>query len=226
MGLLEPARRHRRLRRRPALSRESGMPVGLSGGNEIVPEEDCPVCGFRSAKAFRFCPQCGRIRASFAPKSPGGVGRRIALWAVLLLVFLLILKVYPSNRQEVQKALSQQEKGTGGNYLVVSSWTCKIPTYPNSIKIAGEVKNTSQSAVDRLEVMGSARTGDGTFASAEDGRVEYRPLLPGQTSPFWVLIDYNPAIRSAALSFKDSEGSVIAFSGPRTQPCAIDANPY
>ena len=192
----------------------------------MVPEEDCPVCGFRSEKAFRFCPQCGRIRASFAPKSPSGVGRRIALWAVLLLVFLLILKGYPSNRQAVQKAFSQQENGTGGSYLVVSSWTCKIPKYANGIKIAGEVKNTSQSSVDRLEVMGTARTADGTFVSTGDGRADCRPLLPGQTSPFWALIDYNPAIRSATLSFKDSWGSVIAFSGPQTQACAIDANPY
>jgi hypothetical protein len=55
---------------------------------------------------------------------------------------------------------------------------------------------------------------NGDFVTSDWGAIEYQPILPGQTSPYAVLVRYNPAIHTCAVSFKYLSGGNISAIGP------------
>jgi hypothetical protein len=106
---------------------------------------------------------------------------------------------------------------TSGKDLVVSSWNCAIDgSFAN---VRGEVKNASGSPIKSLGLVVSLRTADGTFVSSTNGSTEYDVILPGQTSPFDILVRFNPAVRKVDLSLKNEDGEVVEFSGPHSGSC-------
>ena len=72
------------------------------------------------------------------------------------------------------------------------------------------MKNVSSEPIENLQALVSYSTKDGTFITAADGLVAYNPLLPGQTSPFKVMVSHNPAMKSASLAFKTMFGGGVA----------------
>ncbi len=70
---------------------------------------------------------------------------------------------------------------------------------------------TNQSAITLEYVMAQVEfyTVDNTFITADDSYVDYTTLLPGQSSPFKVYTDENPAIATAKVYFK-MDGELIA----------------
>jgi len=73
--------------------------------------------------------------------------------------------------------------------------------------------------VKGLEIVVTLRTADGTFVTSDDGMADYETILPGQTSPFKLLIGHNPAVRTADLSFKNDDRELVEFSGPHSESC-------
>ena len=107
----------------------------------------------------------------------------------------------------------------GGKDLVVNSWSCARERDSDYIYIRGEVKNASDSSVNWLQIVVTLRTADGTFVTSDHGFAEYQTILPRQTSPFKVLIGFNPAVRTADLSFKSDDRELVEFSGPHSISC-------
>jgi hypothetical protein len=53
------------------------------------------------------------------------------------------------------------------------------------------------------------------FISSDDALIEYNPLLPGQSSPFKVMVRFNPAMKTYRVHFKDVLGRVIDYEDRR-----------
>ncbi len=81
------------------------------------------------------------------------------------------------------------------------------------MKVEGEVKNITNEPIDRIRAVVTWRTKAGELITTDEAMIEYRPLMPGQTSPFSTLSTKNPlmdtygvafAIGSRPIAMKDS----------------------
>jgi hypothetical protein len=61
--------------------------------------------------------------------------------------------------------------------------------------IEGEVKNISARKLENIEAVGEFYTDSGEIVKFGDVLVEYTPIMPGQTSPFKVVVTENPQIK-------------------------------
>ena len=75
--------------------------------------------------------------------------------------------------------------------------------------IEGEVKNISSESIKSVEAVGSAYAADKQFVSSNSVLIEYNPILSGQTSPFKIIINGNPEIKSCKVGFKKLMGGTI-----------------
>ncbi|MFQ6002153.1 MAG: tetratricopeptide repeat protein [Candidatus Zixiibacteriota bacterium] len=75
----------------------------------------------------------------------------------------------------------------------------------------GLVKNISEEKLENVVAVFSVYDANGEFITSDNALIEYDPLLPGQTSPFKVMIKYNPAIEKAEIGFKHLSGESIGF---------------
>lgn len=55
---------------------------------------------------------------------------------------------------------------------------------------------------------------DGTFITSDDGMIDYQPVLPGQTSPWDVIVPWNPSMGTAWVEFKLMFGGTLKHTGP------------
>jgi hypothetical protein len=200
----------------------------------------CPVCSHRFEEGVERCPQCGRPRPGVMPDYMKVPWERAATYigSISAVMFVLWLLLAPRNATEPSPATntpvpeaeksapseggaSKEASNANSNSkdLVISSWNCVVNTSIDWVTIRGEVKNASGSSIKGLQLVGTLRTADGTFISSKDGFAEYDTILPGQTSPFEVLMPSNPAVRSADLSLKNQEDELVEFSGPHSETC-------
>ena len=204
-------------------------------------EQLCPVCAHQLEEGSRSCPQCGRPRPGVLPEYMSVPWQRAATYigvisGVLFVCLILLLapnkatEVSPEKVSEPSAAESSAPVGSsagketpgateGGKGLVVNSWNCTTERDSDYVTIRGEVKNASDSSIKGLWIVVTLRTADGTFVTSDDGLPEYQTILPGQTSPFRLLIGHNPAVRTADLSFKNDDGVMVEFSGARSTSC-------
>lgn len=77
------------------------------------------------------------------------------------------------------------------------------------VTLEGQVRNISPQSLRSVEAVVIYYTADGTFLTSNSSLIEYRPLLPGQTSPFKVISPYNPAMSTASVEFKELLGGKI-----------------
>jgi len=73
----------------------------------------------------------------------------------------------------------------------------------------GRVKNISAYPINNVEVVVQWSTADGTFITSSSSLIDYRPILPGQSSPWKVYGTWNPAMSGASVSFKRFSGGTI-----------------
>ena len=97
--------------------------------------------------------------------------------------------------------------------LLLLAQHCNISRGGGMLIVEGQVQNTSPRSMDFVIVVAEGFDKDGNFVSSQDAPVDYRPLLPGQRSPFTVIMNFNPAIaRCGVTGFKDSNGRQILHS--------------
>ena len=73
----------------------------------------------------------------------------------------------------------------------------------------GQIKNISGRKLDRVEALVTYYDNKRNMISSDSSLIEYRPLLPDQTSPFKVMTSYNPAMQKANIEFKFMFGGRI-----------------
>ena len=73
----------------------------------------------------------------------------------------------------------------------------------------GFVKNISTLALEDVEVVINWYDENDTPRSSHDALIDYRPILPGQTSPWSSIGTYNPALTRFRVEFKEFFGGTI-----------------
>jgi hypothetical protein len=127
----------------------------------------------------------------------------------------------PSASSESSAHKEAPSASSSGKDIVISSWNCTIESIGNFANVRGELKNASGSPIKSLGIVVSLRTADGTFVSSTNGNTEYDVVLPGQTSPFDILVRFNPAVRKVDLSL-EKDGEAVEFSGPHSGSCTAE----
>lgn len=211
-------------------------------------EQLCLVCAHQLEESARRCPQCGRPRPGALPEYMNVPWQRAATYigvisGVLFVCLILLLaankptELSPaeisqpsaaespatteSSSAPIKSSAGKETPGAteGGKGLVVNSWNCTTERDSDYVTIRGEIKNASDASIKGLWIVVTLRTADGTFVTSDDGLPEYQTILPGQTSPFRLLIGHNPLVRTADLSFKNDDGVMVEFSGARSTSC-------
>lgn len=93
--------------------------------------------------------------------------------------------------------------------LTVRSWNWN-EQYSYAI-VEGTVKNNSAQPIRNLQAVVEFTDKSGNFITSGSALVEFRPLMPGQSSPFKVMESFNPMMKSANLRFKELMGGEIDF---------------
>jgi hypothetical protein len=78
-------------------------------------------------------------------------------------------------------------------------------------KLSGSVKNISNEKLDDVEVVGLFSDKNGELITSNDVLIAYNPILPGQISPFEVMVPWNPTMKTADVNFKELIGGTIAW---------------
>jgi hypothetical protein len=78
------------------------------------------------------------------------------------------------------------------------------------IIIEGMVRNATSETIRGISAVGEIYTKKDSFISADSAPIEYQPLLPGQRSPFKIMIRFNPAFELYRVGFKDVYGRQVA----------------
>ncbi len=158
--------------------------------------------------------------------------------SIFAVLFVCLLILAPRNATELSSANTSpqpeaessapSESSTGkevsnansnGKDFVISSWNCTIESIGNFAHIRGELKNASSASVKGLRILVTLKTADGKFVSSGGGDPDYDTILAGQTSPFDVLVRFNPAVRTVDLSLENDERVAVDFSGPHSESC-------
>lgn len=82
------------------------------------------------------------------------------------------------------------------------------------VSAVGEVKNITDEPLENVLAVVSFYTKDGTFITSSEALIRYNPILPGQTSPFEVIENYNPAMEKASIEFAFLLGGTIRVKYP------------
>jgi hypothetical protein len=77
--------------------------------------------------------------------------------------------------------------------------------------LEGQVTNISSKALANVIALASFYDADNSFLTSADTLIDYNPILPGQTSPFKVTTNFNPAMKRAGVVFKELAGGTIPF---------------
>jgi Short C-terminal domain len=78
-------------------------------------------------------------------------------------------------------------------------------------ELTGSVKNISNEKLENIDVVGLFKDKSGELITSDDAVIDYNPILPGQTSPFKVMVTWNPAMRTAEVDFKELMGGTISW---------------
>ncbi len=75
--------------------------------------------------------------------------------------------------------------------------------------VEGEVRNISGKKLENVEAVVTWYSKNDEMITSRSSLIEYRPLLSEQTSPFKVMVTFNPAMEKAVIEFKHLMGGKI-----------------
>ncbi len=88
--------------------------------------------------------------------------------------------------------------------LRLVSFSCTVEY--GFIIVEGFVENVGGARLEDVEAVGIFSDANGTPISSSSALIDYRPLLPGQSSPYKVMDSYNPAMQGCSVQFKEFWG--------------------
>lgn len=172
----------------------------------------CYECGKEISSDAPACPHCGAPRRIPPPPPPPwneqpGVRSALRVGAVGVVMFGLLatcLMSSPNPTPGTQSAGRWDVPADPSPYdLEVVSYRCTRPS-DGFIVTTGEVRNISTVRLRNVEAVVSYYAADDTIVETDSALIEYNPLLDGQTSPFRITTQFNPAMTTCGQpSFKD-----------------------
>jgi hypothetical protein len=110
-----------------------------------------------------------------------------------------------ARRAEARRA---QERVSSAQ-LVLYDWSWS--SEHGYVTVEGQVGNISGRKLQNVEALAQFYTADKTFITSDTALIEYNPLMPGQVSPFKVMLPHNPMMQTASISFKIMWGDALDY---------------
>jgi hypothetical protein len=82
------------------------------------------------------------------------------------------------------------------------------------MEVNGQVRNASTTSLRNVQAVVTWYDAQGGFITSDSALIEYNPLLAGQTSPFKVLTQRNPAMERFRVDFSILGGSMLDVTRP------------
>jgi hypothetical protein len=173
----------------------------------------CAECGGQVSTEAASCPHCGAVQK----KRVGAVGRVFAggcLAGIVIIAIGVGLGSMGSDTSSrgASSSFVSPPAAPAAPMLRINRFTWHVE-YDYAIA-EGTVTNLTNTSLRNVEAVVSFHDGNGGFVTSDDAIIEYNPILPGQTSPFKTMTNFNPAIRTASIEFKELMGGTI----PSVQP--------
>lgn len=169
-----------------------------------MPEEKkCRHCAMMIPKEAKVCPHCRKKQ-----------GTSIGVW-ILAIIFILMgigmCQSLISNNRNNQSAVTKTAPviTKAEPVLELQQWNWHEE---HGYAIAeGAIKNISSESLDNVVAVMLIYDKNGNFIKSDDALIEYRPILPGQTSPFKVMSSFNPEMNKATINFKAFSGGTLPW---------------
>ena len=173
----------------------------------------CKYCQEEINKKAKCCPRCGKDLRYWSNRHP-------VLSVIIIFIVLMILGNIFSNNDFTPKSSST----LNSNSTLNSSQDTSVTTHQKELLelldyncykqrdyfiTEGQVKNISGKSIESVEAVVTAYTQDGKFVKSDTTLIEYNPIMPGQISPFKVMMKDNPEIKKCKVEFKEFWGSEI-----------------
>ena len=114
---------------------------------------------------------------------------------------------YYSTKMEAKREETRREQYKKNCDLELLNWHWS--TGHGYAKAEGQVKNISGRKLKNVEALVIWFDNNGNMITSDSSLIEYNPIMPGQTSPFSVMEQYNPAMTKARVEFKYLFGGSI-----------------
>ena len=138
--------------------------------------------------------------------------------------FLLAIVLTSLSGEDVGSSTSSGSSSSGANALEKAAQKAASPKLEllsftdsrsaNFITVEGEVKNISGEKMESVVAFVSTYDENDELVTSDEALIDFNPVLAGQTSPFSVLIQYNPAIVRYTIQFKKFWGGTIETKFP------------
>lgn len=77
------------------------------------------------------------------------------------------------------------------------------------VTVLGQVKNVTNEPIESVMVVASFYDKDKNFITYDDALIDYNPIMPGQVSPFKIIVRYNPLMNGYRIEFRTFAGEKI-----------------
>ena len=169
-------------------------------------EKKCKHCAMSIPKDARICPHCRK-------KQRGPLTPVLFLIAFLMLVNWLFSGFAPEgkNPPPATTASTGPILPTAAvipePVLELQGWNWR-EEYDYFIA-EGTVKNVSAASINNVQAVIQIYDAREEFIKSASSLIEYRPILPGQISPFKVMASHNPKMAKARIDFKSFSGGTL-----------------
>ena len=99
--------------------------------------------------------------------------------------------------------------------LALISSSCTLRSDIGFTECDGFVQNISAEPLDNVQVVILWYDETGTPITSDEALIDYRPILAGQQSPWSTIGDYNPAMTTFRVEFKEFWGGTISYRDDR-----------
>lgn len=142
---------------------------------------------------------------SFTPTEPAS----ISVWIERTTAEEQAAQARAAQQARDRAAAEQCRRRISQAVLIVEDWHWARTRGGGYVEAEGRVTNNTTSILRSMQAMVEYETASGQFITSDCSTIDLRDLLPGQSSPFSVLTDYNPAMARARLRFREFFGATV-----------------
>jgi hypothetical protein len=170
-------------------------------GGMTMAEKKCRYCARMIPQEAKVCPHCRKRQGT-------STGVKV-LAVIFILIGIGMCQSLTSKKATYQAEHNQPVTVNAEPVLELQKWHW-YTEYDYAIA-EGTVKNISSESLDNVEAVLQVYDKQGNFIKSDSTLIEYRPILPGQISPFKVMSSFNPAMGKASIDFKNFSGGTLSW---------------